>query len=75
MRKIGIYFVIGLFVAFGGVLLSDVFADIFNGLPYGTGGILGMGAYLCVVVITCTGIVVTKLEQKLQSKNGEQKSE
>lgn len=65
MKKVGAYFVIGLVIAFVGVIVSDVFADIFNGLPYGTGAILGMGAYLCVVVITCTGMIVSKLEEKM----------
>ena len=68
MKKVGAYFVIGLVVAFVGVLLSDVFADLFNGLPYGTGAILGMGVYLCVVVITCTGIIISKLDDKAENE-------
>lgn len=71
MKKIGAYFAIGLVVAFVGVLFSDIFADIFNGLPYGTGAILGMGAYLCVVVITCTGIIISKIEEKLDKEEKE----
>jgi len=71
MKKIGAYFVIGLVVAFVGVLFSDIFADIFNGLPYGTGAILGMGAYLCVVVITCTGIIISKIEEKSDKEEKE----
>ncbi len=50
--------------AFVGLYFSDFFGDIFNGLPSGTGCILGMGAYLCIVVIVCTGIIVTKLDGK-----------
>lgn len=68
MKKVGAFFVIGLVIAFVGVIVSDVFADIFNGLPYGTGAILGMGVYLCVVVITCTGIIISKLEEKAENK-------
>ena len=71
MKKLGAYFVIGLVVAFVGVLFSDIFADIFNGLPYGTGAILGMGAYLCVVVITCTGIIISKIEEKSDKEEKE----
>ena len=71
MKKIGTYFVIGLVVAFVGVLFSDIFADFFNGLPYGTGAVLGMCAYLCVVVITCTGIIISKIEEKSGSKEKE----
>ena len=71
MKKIGAYFAIGLIIAFIGVWVSDVFADFFNGLPYGTGAILGMCAYLCVVVVTCTGIIVSKIEEKSENKEKE----
>ena len=71
MKKLGAYFVIGLVVAFVGVLFSDIFADIFNGLPYGTGAVLGMCAYLCVVVITCTGIIISKIEEKSDKEEKE----
>ena len=71
MKKIGAYFVIGLVVAFVGVLFTDIFADIFNGLPYGTGAVLGMCAYLCVVVITCTGIIISKIEEKSDKEEKE----
>lgn len=71
MKKIGAYLVIGLIVAFVGVLFSDIFADIFNGLPYGTGAVLGMCAYLCVVVITCTGIIISKIEEKSDKEEKE----
>lgn len=71
MKKVAAYFVIGLIIAFIGVWVSDIFADIFNGLPYGTGAILGMCAYLCVVVITCTGIIISKLENKSENKSND----
>ena len=58
------YFVIGLAVAFGGVLFSDVCGNFFNGMDYGAACTVGMGIYLCVVVITCTGIIVSYLEKK-----------
>ncbi len=58
------YFVIGLAVAFGGVLFSDVCGNFFNGMEYGAACTVGMGIYLCVVVITCTGIIVSYLEKK-----------
>ena len=58
------YFVIGLAVAFGGMLFSDVCGNFFNGMEYGAACTLGMGIYLCVVVITCTGIIISYLEKK-----------
>lgn len=71
MKKIGTYFVIGLVVAFVGLLLFDIISAFFNGLPYDTGEILGMGVSLCVVVITCTGIIISKLAEKSDKKEKE----
>lgn len=67
------WFAAGLIAAFGGVLFSDLFGDFFNGLPNGTGPILGMGVFLCVVLITCTGIVVIKIDQTKDDKQNEDK--
>ena len=58
------YFVIGLAVAFGGMLFSDLCGNFFNGMEYGAACTVGMGIYLCVVVITCTGIIVSHLEKR-----------
>lgn len=60
MKKVGKYLVIGILIAFIGVIFANVFAAVFNGLPKDTGMILGMGAYLCVVIIICTGIIAEK---------------
>jgi len=68
MKKVGAYFVIGLIVAFAGILVSDICGGIFNGMDYGSACAVGMGAYLCVVVITCTGIIISKLEEKTGNK-------
>ena len=58
------YFVIGLAVAFGGMLFSDLCGNFFNGMDYGAACTVGIGLYLCVVVITCTGIIVSHLEKR-----------
>lgn len=55
---------LGLVVAAVGVLVSDICGDLFNGMDYGSACAVGMGAYLCVVVIVCAGIVVSKLEER-----------
>ena len=47
----------------GGKFFSAICGDFFNGMDYGSACILGMGMFLCVVIITCTGIVVSRLEQ------------
>ena len=64
MKKIGGYIAIGCVVAIIGMLFSDICGDFFNGMDYGSGCVLGMGMYLCVVVVTCTGIVISKISPK-----------
>lgn len=75
MKKVWIYLVTGLFVAAVGVLVSDIVGDIFNGMDYGSACAVGMGMYLCVVVVTCTGIIVSKIESKSTKDNSEEKKE
>ncbi len=67
MKEIGRYFVIGCVVAVMGMFFSDICGDFFNGMDYGSACVLGMGMFLCVVVITCTGIVVSKMDSKQNS--------
>ena len=75
MKKVGTYFVVGLVIAFIGILVSDICGDFFNGMDYGSACVLGMGAYLCVVVIVCTGIIVSKLGEKSRSDDAGTKTE
>lgn len=58
------YFLIGIAVAAGGMFFSDLAGGFFNGMPYGDAAALGMGMYLCVVVVTCTGITVSHMDKK-----------
>lgn len=64
MKKIGTYFGIGCVLAIVGMFFSDLCGNFFNGMEYGSACVLGMGMYLCVVIVTCTGIVVSKLGDK-----------
>ena len=58
------YIILGIVVAIGGMFVSDIAGHIFNGLGgYGFGCILGICMYLCIVIVTCTGIVVSKIEK------------
>lgn len=59
----------GIAVAIGGMIVSDIAGDVFNGMGgYGFGCILGICMYLCVVVVTCTGIIITKLKEDAHSE-------
>ncbi|MBS6370823.1 MAG: hypothetical protein ACLRIN_01750 [Lawsonibacter sp.] len=69
MKKFGVYFVIGLVIACVGILVSDICGDFFNGMDYGSACVLGMGAYLCVVLVVCTGMVLSKLDEKSKSNH------
>ena len=62
MKKIGTYFGIGCVVAIVGMFFSELCGSIFNGMEYESACVLGMGIYLCVVVVTCTGIIVSKID-------------
>lgn len=63
MKNIGTSLFVGLIVAFGGLWVSDLVGSIFNGMEYGSACVLGVCLYLCVVVVTCTGIILEKLEK------------
>ena len=63
MEKIWKDVLIGGIVAGGGLFFSDMIGGLFNGMDYGSACVLGISLYLCVVVITCTGVIVTKLDK------------
>ncbi len=62
------YIVIGIVVALGGMFISDIARSFFNGMDYGSACVLGICIYLCVVIVTCTGIIVTKLNKNTHSE-------
>lgn len=63
MKKIWQFVLIGLAVAIGGMFVSDIAGAFFNGMDYGSAVVLGICMYLCVVIVTCTGIIVTKIDK------------
>ena len=68
MKNIGISLLAGILVAFGGLHVSDLVGSIFNGMEYGSACVLGVCLYLCVVVVTCTGIILAKMDQNTPSQ-------
>ena len=73
MKKVWTYFAIGCVLAIVGMFFSDIFGDFANGMDYGSACVLGMGMYLCVVVVTCTGIIVSKITSKQSEDTAEEK--
>ena len=68
MKKIWQFVLAGIIVAAGGMFVSDLFGNLFNGMDYGSASVLGICMYLCVVVVTCTGIIVSKLDKNTHFK-------
>lgn len=77
MKNIWKYILVGIAVAIGVTIASDLAGDFFNGLGgYGFGCILGICMYLCVVIVTCTGIIVTELHKNAHAgEKNDNKSE
>ena len=63
MKKIWQFVLAGIAIAIGGMFFSDLAGDFFNGMDYGSASVLGFCMYLFVVVVTCTGIIVSKLDK------------
>ena len=63
MKKIWQFVLAGFAVAVGGIFVSELTGKWFNGMDYGSACVLGVCLYLCVVVVTCTGILFTKLDK------------
>lgn len=64
MKKISKYLLFGLLVAMGGLFFAELTGDVFNSMAWGDAVLLGMGMYLCVVVVVCTGLILKKLDEK-----------
>ena len=75
MKKVQTYFAIGCALAIVGMFFSDICGDFFNGMDYGSACVLGMGMYLCVVVVTCTGIIVSKIISKPNEETSDEKDD
>ena len=73
MKKIGKYFVIGCVIAVIGMFFSEACGSFFNGMDYGSACVLGIGMYLCVVVVICTGMILSKIEEKKEKEDPEEK--
>ena len=69
MKTIWQFVLAGIVAAIGGLLFADLAGDFFNGMDYGSAAVLGFGMYLCAVTVTCTGIIVSKLDENAQSRD------
>ena len=71
MKNIWHYILTGIVVAIGGMFVSYLAGHFFNDLGgYGFGCILGICMYLCVVIVTCTGIIIAKLHKNTHIDEG-----
>lgn len=67
MIKLGEYLLLGIVIAVGGMFFSELCGSLFNGMNYGAAVSLGMGIYLCVVIVTCTGLILQRLDENKSS--------
>ena len=74
MKKVLIYILRGVLVAALGIVFAALFASVFNGVEPGSACAVGMGVYLCIVVVACTGVVVSKIE-KLKGETASEKED
>lgn len=63
MKAFGISVLVGLLVAFGGIVFCDIFGTVFNGMGWDTGRILGMGVYICITLVVCTGLLMAQIKK------------
>ena len=64
MKKVLTYFAAGCLFAIIGLFFTANLRNLFNGIDDAGACVLGMGMYLCVVIVTCTGIIVSKITDK-----------
>ena len=69
MKKILQFVLAGIVIAIGGIFFSDLIRVFFNGMDYGTALVSGICVYLCVVVVTCTGVIVSKLDKNSEKSH------
>ena len=67
MEKLWKFVLAGIAAAIGGMFVSSWIGDLFNGMDYGSATVLGICLYLCVVIVTCTGMILLKLEKNAGS--------
>ena len=77
LLKFGKCLLIGIIVAIGGTFFSDLYGNIFNGsVDYRLSAIFGIGLYLCIVIVTCTGLILNRLDKdKTNDKDDEHTDE
>lgn len=63
-KRILRWFVLGIVLAVGGLFVASLFGTLFNGMEYGDAVCLGFGVYLCVVVVTCVGVILSRLDHR-----------
>lgn len=64
MKTILISVLAGVGTAIVGAIFAAVFGNLFNGISLESATILGMLIFLCIVIVTCTGIIITKVDKK-----------
>lgn len=77
LLKFGKCLLIGIIVAIGGMFFSDLVWKHFQRIgDYRLSAIFGIGLYLCIVIVTCTGLILNRLDKdKTNDKDDEHTDE
>ena len=62
-KTFGKSLLVGIAVALGGMYFMEYLSAVLNGLDRDTMRILMLGAYLCIVLVTCTGMILGQIKQ------------
>ncbi len=55
--------VAGVVVALLGALVAALFGQWMNGFSQESATLMGLGLYLCCVVVVCTGVILSRLKK------------
>jgi len=58
------YLLAGVGTAIVGLFFAELWSELLNGFGKETSYLMGMLVYLCIVVVTCTGLLLNKREKE-----------
>lgn len=68
MKSIGKYILAGLVVVLVEWVFLALFMEMFNGLSQEGATVVGAAFFLAFEMVICTGVIVSKIEQKKEDK-------
>ncbi len=63
---------LGIAVAVGGLFFAGLCGSLLNGMEFGDAACLGIGLYLCIVVVVCTGAILSRIQKREATRDGKE---